>query len=161
MAPTATAARSASRLRGRRPGPLAGAGRGRPGAVAKPRRGGGRRALAFAALAALLVAAPVAFPAGAAAAGATAEAPSGARVAVRVDGLACPFCAYGIEKKLREVPGVAAASTDLATGVVTLELEPGAEPDLEAIRRAVERAGFTPKGVEVQGTGEGGAEEAP
>ncbi len=40
---------------------------------------------------------------------------------VQVDGLACPFCAYGIEKKLSAVPGVDKLETDIAAGTVAVD----------------------------------------
>ncbi len=40
---------------------------------------------------------------------------------IRVDGLACPYCAYGIEKKLNELQGVKFIDMDLDKGVVTVE----------------------------------------
>ncbi len=40
---------------------------------------------------------------------------------IRVDGLACPYCAYGIEKKLNELDGVKFIDMDLEKGVVTVE----------------------------------------
>ncbi len=40
---------------------------------------------------------------------------------IRVDGLACPYCAYGIEKKLNELQGVKFIDMNLDTGVVTVE----------------------------------------
>ena len=40
---------------------------------------------------------------------------------IRVDGLACPYCAYGIEKKLNEIDGVKFIDMDLDKGIVTVE----------------------------------------
>ncbi len=40
---------------------------------------------------------------------------------IRVDGLACPYCAYGIEKKLNELDGVKFRSMDLDKGIVTVD----------------------------------------
>ncbi|VAW66720.1 hypothetical protein MNBD_GAMMA09-2814 [hydrothermal vent metagenome] len=40
---------------------------------------------------------------------------------IRVDGLACPYCAYGIEKKLNEIKGVKFLDMDLEKGIVTVE----------------------------------------
>ena len=37
---------------------------------------------------------------------------------LRVDGLACPFCAYGIEKKLGALEGVQSVETNIKDGVV-------------------------------------------
>jgi mercuric ion binding protein len=39
---------------------------------------------------------------------------------IRVDGLACPYCAYGIEKKLNELDGVKFIDMDLEKGIVTV-----------------------------------------
>jgi len=40
---------------------------------------------------------------------------------IRVDGLACPYCAYGIEKKLNELDGVKFINMDLEKCIVTVE----------------------------------------
>jgi len=40
---------------------------------------------------------------------------------IRVDGLACPYCAYGIEKKLNELKGVKFIDMNLDKGIVTVE----------------------------------------
>ncbi len=40
---------------------------------------------------------------------------------IRVDGLACPYCAYGIEKKLNELEGVKFIDMNLDEGIVTVE----------------------------------------
>ncbi len=37
---------------------------------------------------------------------------------LRVDGLACPFCAYGIEKKLKALDGVVRLETNIKDGTV-------------------------------------------
>ncbi len=65
---------------------------------------------------------------------------------LRVDGLACPFCAYGIEKRLKGVDGVLAVETDIESGRVTVTLHEGARLDEETARRAVRSAGFTMRG---------------
>ncbi len=64
---------------------------------------------------------------------------------VGVDGLACPFCAYGVEKQLSRVSGVREVETDVAKGVVVLRVEPGESLDEDAVRDAVRKAGFTPR----------------
>ncbi len=42
---------------------------------------------------------------------------------LKVDGLACPFCAYGMEKKLKKVEGVEKLEIDLDGGTVTLKMK--------------------------------------
>ncbi len=66
-----------------------------------------------------------------------------AEVALRVDGLACPFCAYGIEKKILAVPGVAGVDVLLDEGFVVAVLQEDAPFDPSAFARAVDDAGFT------------------
>ncbi len=67
---------------------------------------------------------------------------------LRIDGLACPFCAYGIEKQLSRIEGVKTVDTDIRGGMVTLTMTDGATLDEATARRAVEAAGFTLRGFE-------------
>ena len=46
-------------------------------------------------------------------------------VSVQVDGLSCPFCAYGLEKKLRKVANVASLEIQVSDGRAVLTPEPG------------------------------------
>ena len=84
----------------------------------------------------------------------TAVAWSGAVLAVShvyrlyVDGLACPFCAYGIEKKLSSLKGVGKLAFDMEAGVVTVTMADGADLDEAVARQAVKQAGFTLRGFE-------------
>ncbi len=73
---------------------------------------------------------------------------------VEADGLACPFCAYGIEKQLTAIAGVETAETDIKSGAVTVTMQPGSTLDEDAARKAVEAAGFTMRGFRRQGAGE-------
>ncbi|MBI4389504.1 MAG: heavy-metal-associated domain-containing protein [Nitrospinae bacterium] len=61
---------------------------------------------------------------------------------IRVDGLSCPFCTYGIEKKLGAVKGVQRIAVDIASGAVTVTMVEGATLDEAAAKRAVREAGF-------------------
>ncbi len=70
-----------------------------------------------------------------------------------VDGLACPFCTFGIEKSLKKVPGVVSLETTIRTGVVRIHLESGARLDPAALNEAVMKSGFTPSRIEVTVTG--------
>ncbi len=73
------------------------------------------------------------------------------RVTVRVDGLSCPFCAYSLEKKLKEVDGVAKVSIDIEEATATLLPSHEEAMDFSRIPRAVEKAGFTPREVRAFG----------
>ena len=67
------------------------------------------------------------------------------KVEIEVDGLSCPFCAYGLEKKLMELKGVESIDIDLEAGLVILETTIALEEN--DLRRAVEEAGFTPRAI--------------
>ena len=64
---------------------------------------------------------------------------------IEVAGLACPFCAYGIEKKLNAVQGVERVETNIKEGVVVVTMKDGAALDEAAAKKAVKDAGFTLK----------------
>lgn len=67
---------------------------------------------------------------------------------LQVDGLACPFCAFGIEKQLGKINGVDQLDTDVKAGVVLLIMKDGVLLDEVAAKQAVEKAGFTLRGLE-------------
>jgi len=71
------------------------------------------------------------------------------QMSVKVDGLACPFCVYGIEKKLRRVDSIRDVDVDLESGVARIALVEGKVPTLAEVRSAVKKAGFTPREVSV------------
>lgn len=62
---------------------------------------------------------------------------------LHVDGLACPFCAYGIEKKLNAIKGVQGVGVDIASGLVNVTMAEGASLDEATAKQAVKDAGFT------------------
>lgn len=64
------------------------------------------------------------------------------RIEMIVHGMSCPFCAYGLEKKLRKIEGVDSLSIDFKTGRVTLAVPDGSKVTDEQIRDLVKDAGF-------------------
>ncbi len=72
------------------------------------------------------------------------------KVTVRVDGLACPFCAYGLEKKLKKIESVEKLEIKINEGVVTLYFKQGAKIDKEQIAKKVKEAGFTPRELKIE-----------
>jgi len=67
---------------------------------------------------------------------------------LQVDGLACPFCAYGIEKKLNNTDGVESLDIRINEGVVLVAVSEGADFDEARAKRIMEEAGFTLRGFE-------------
>ena len=78
------------------------------------------------------------------------------RVSVRIDGLACPFCTYNIEKRVKTLDGVerdARVVTSVERGIATFPWKPVVAFDPTAVRQAVRQAGFTPREISVTMTG--------
>ena len=71
------------------------------------------------------------------------------QVSLRVDGLACPFCAYGLEKKVAKLEGYTANTytVKINEGVVSFDWRRDKPLDLKAVETAVDKAGFTLRGV--------------
>ncbi len=78
---------------------------------------------------------------------------------LRVDGLACPFCAYGIEKKLGAIEGVQGVETNIKDGVVIVIMKDGFTLDEATAKKAVKEAGFSLRKLEpVQSAPQGAPE---
>lgn len=60
-----------------------------------------------------------------------------------VDGLACPFCAFGIEKRLNKVDGVTGVEVDVVDSVVRVTLQEDKTLTEAQARQTVKEAGFT------------------
>lgn len=60
----------------------------------------------------------------------------------KVDGLACPFCSYGVEKQLNAIPGVSGVKVSIKTSTVTVTMKDGAKLTKAQADRAVKNAGF-------------------
>ena len=68
-------------------------------------------------------------------------------VKVQVDGLSCPFCAYGLEKKLKKMDGVTKIEIDVENAFALLTIEEGKKVSDEVIRQKVKDAGFTAREI--------------
>src|SRR5215203_529025 len=70
-----------------------------------------------------------------------AELAEAAEANLPIEGMTCASCVRRVEKGLEKVPGVTAASVNLATERATVAYDP-AVADLASLRAAVERAGY-------------------
>lgn len=68
---------------------------------------------------------------------------AGTQYTLRVDGLACPYCAYGIEKKLKQIEGVEKIDVDLEKGLVTVNVREGVALTEPQMQQLFKDAGFT------------------
>lgn len=69
---------------------------------------------------------------------------------VQVDGLGCPFCAYGLEKKFKEFKGIKKVAIEMETGMMTFTYPSEKGLSIEKIEKQVEVAGYTPVSVEIE-----------
>ena len=68
---------------------------------------------------------------------------SGTVYLLHVDGLACPFCAYGLEKRLTKIPDIDGIETDIETGTIRVTMAADRPLDAITAAQAVEDAGFS------------------
>jgi len=66
---------------------------------------------------------------------------------IRVDGLSCPFCAYGLEKHLKKIAGVEGVEINMKSGKAIVRLKPDVQVDDAALKTAVKKAGFTARNI--------------
>lgn len=73
---------------------------------------------------------------------------------ISVTGMTCPFCAYGIEKKLNKLPGVEKAQVNLDEKKARVVMKPGQQVNERKVRKTIIDAGFTPGKAHVYEGGE-------
>lgn len=69
---------------------------------------------------------------------------------ITVEGLGCPFCAYGLEKKFKEVQGVKNIKIDIETGLMTFTADASKNLKLESVDRQVDKAGYSAKAIKIE-----------
>lgn len=62
---------------------------------------------------------------------------------LKLKGLSCPFCVYGVEKKLKKVPGIENVTTHYKASMANLKKVPKTPIDINALYKAVKDAGFS------------------
>ena len=68
---------------------------------------------------------------------------AGTEYRMRVDGLACPYCAYGIEKKLKAIDGVGKIDVNLNEGLVIVDVAEGTSLTEPQMKKLFQDSGFT------------------
>lgn len=72
------------------------------------------------------------------------------KITVEVSGLSCPFCAFGLEKKLKQLPGAEKVTIKVNEGKAEIDVAEGKKITREQVEQAVREAGFTPGKVSTQ-----------
>jgi len=73
-------------------------------------------------------------------------------IKIWVDGLACPFCAYGLEKQIKRIEGVKNLHIDLNRGFITFTAISEKKPTEERLKKLVKEAGFVARKIEYSKT---------
>ncbi|MGJ8685349.1 MAG: heavy-metal-associated domain-containing protein [Nonlabens sp.] len=68
---------------------------------------------------------------------------------VQVDGLGCPFCAYGLEKKFKEFKGIKDVAIDIETGDFSFSYPASKPLSMEKVVAQVVKAGYTPNDAKI------------
>jgi hypothetical protein len=76
-----------------------------------------------------------------------------AEVEVQVDGLSCPFCAFGLKVKLARIRNVAGVEIRPSEGRVLIKPVGGRSVAFAELERAVREGGFTPRALRVTARG--------
>ena len=64
-------------------------------------------------------------------------------VTLKVDGMVCPFCAYGLQRQLRKIEAVDSVIVRISDGVVQIREKAGQKIADKTLHEAVTKAGFT------------------
>ncbi len=74
--------------------------------------------------------------------GAAAKVDQPREIQITILGMSCPFCAYGVQQRLKKLDGVAELEVVLETGIATLKLEDDADLSNKLLEKTVVEAGF-------------------
>ncbi len=66
---------------------------------------------------------------------------------LQVNGLACPFCEYNIQKKLSKIEGVSDVTVNLKKGLVNVKMLEGQKLPKTLLKKEITDAGFTLKSI--------------
>jgi len=69
-------------------------------------------------------------------------------IKIEIDGMACAYCAFGMEKELKEVSGVDKVAIELKEGLAFISTPKSQKPEKENLSLIIQNAGFTPGNIE-------------
>jgi len=64
-------------------------------------------------------------------------------IKIEVKGMACPYCAYGMEKELKNISGVDKVTIELKEGFAYISTPNQQKPSKESLEKIINDAGFT------------------
>ena len=73
-------------------------------------------------------------------------------IKIWVDGMACPFCAYGLEKKIKKIDGAGDFFVEINEGFISFSVNSNKIPSEEDLKIIVKEAGFFARKIEISKT---------
>jgi len=73
-------------------------------------------------------------------------------IQIEVLGMACPYCAFGMEKELKKVAGVEKVEIELKEGLAFISTPLLQKPTAESLEKIITNAGFTAGKIEFSNT---------
>ncbi|MBL4568271.1 MAG: heavy-metal-associated domain-containing protein [Flavobacteriaceae bacterium] len=64
-------------------------------------------------------------------------------IKIEIKGMACPYCAFGMEKKLKKISGVANVTIVLKKGLAYISTPINQKPTKELLKKIIIDSGFT------------------
>lgn len=72
------------------------------------------------------------------------------QITATVEGLGCPFCAYGLEKKFKDLKSIKDLKIEIEEGIFSFTYPSDKELQVEEIDQRVEIAGYTAKAIQIE-----------
>jgi copper chaperone CopZ len=69
-------------------------------------------------------------------------------IKIWVDGMACPFCAYGLEKKIKKIDSSGDFFVEINEGYISFSVKSDKIPSEEDLKKTVKEAGFFARKIE-------------
>jgi copper chaperone CopZ len=66
---------------------------------------------------------------------------TGSSATLIIHGLACPSCARGVQRELKQLPGITGVELDSVEGIVTLDFDERRPPNSAELKQAVQWGG--------------------
>jgi mercuric ion binding protein len=70
-------------------------------------------------------------------------------ISAKVDGLGCAYCAYGLDKKFKEIKGIKKIKIDLEKGILEFEYPTKFNINFDLINQQIQDAGYTTKQISI------------
>ncbi|VAV82671.1 Probable Co/Zn/Cd efflux system membrane fusion protein [hydrothermal vent metagenome] len=73
-------------------------------------------------------------------------------IKIWVDGMACPFCAYGLEKKIKKIDSSGDFFVEINEGFISFSVKSDKVPSEVDLKKTVKEAGFFARKIEISKT---------